>query len=357
MDWIKENKFLSALIGCTLLFGGGIFYFGYAEGSVFDEKMGEHGTLKTTYTKLVSAKPYPDSQNLQARKDNVKEYEEVIAGLRQALDAYRPGKPSQLTPGEFSDIQLEMKGKLRQAFEKAGTSLPDNCGFGFEKYATIQAKPNAVADLNYQLGAIEWLLGKLAETRPHALINIRRVQLAVEKGVVAPPPPPSNKRGSRNQPKQGEGQVEKLFEAMPMELAFTARESSVRDFLKEMANSQQYFYAIRTIRIRNEKQTAPTVKDANFQTGRDADLNENFAPADEGNPFPGFALPGDDGEALGEAADIAAPAPEPVTSGDHILKQVLGNEKLNIHICFDILFIKGDAKAESENSASSPGGA
>lgn len=359
MDWIKENKFLSSLIGATVLFAGGIIYFAYINGSAFAEKMDEYGNLKTSYQKLVSAKPYPDNANLMARRENIIQYETVISDLRKALGAYQPGALTQLTPGEFSDVQLKMQGKLRAAFEKAGTSLPDKCGFGFEKYATIQAKPGATKSLNYQLGAIEWLLVKLAETRPQELVNLRREQLDVERGVVAPPvPQPTGGRGGRRQAAQLATPVEeKLFEVMPMELVFTAREPAVREFLKEMANSKEYFYAIRAIRIRSTKQTPPTVKDADFRA-EPGPRNEAAVPFAENNPFEGFVLPGEEGGQNQDPAEVIAPAPalEPTPLGEQILKQVLGSEKLNVHICFDILLIKDDIIASTGNSPSSPGG-
>ena len=109
MDWIKENKFISGLLGITILLAGVICYFGYAEGGAFDEKMSEYSGKKGSYTTLVNAKPYPDAQNLQARQDNINEYEGLIADVRKALAGYQPGKLPQLDPGEFSDVRLKMQ--------------------------------------------------------------------------------------------------------------------------------------------------------------------------------------------------------------------------------------------------------
>lgn len=138
---------------------------------------------------------------------------------------------------------------------------------------------------------------------------------------------------------------------MPVELAFTASESAVRDFLKEMVNSKQYFYAIRAIRIRNEKQNAPTQKDADFKVTDERGADE-FDPAGRDNPFGDFTLPGEVTEESEDDADAElapANAPEPIAAGEHILKQVLGREKLNIHISFDILLIRGDAPTKGDS--------
>ena len=345
-------------MGVTILLAGGIFYFGFTEGGAFDEKMAEYSDQKGKYTTLVNAKPYPEPQNLQARQDNIKQYEDVIAEMRKVLVGYQPGKLPQLTPEEFSDVQIKMQGQLRKAFEQAGTTLPEKCRFGFEKYASIQAKANATAGLNYQLGAMQWLLGKLAESKPAALINIRREELDIERGIVAASAAPKAGRG-RGRNRVAAPVEENIFMSMPVELAFTASESSIRDFLKEMVNSKQYFYAIRAIRIRNEKQNAPTQKDANFQVADKSGADE-FDPAGRDNPFGDFTLPGEVTEEAEDDADAEvapANAPEPLSTGEHILKQVLGKEKLNIHISFDILLMKSDLSPKTDPDSQPSGGA
>ena len=196
-----------------------------------------------------------------------------------------------------------MQGDLRKAFNRIGTSLPEGCGFGFEKYAKIQAAPYATSKLNYQLGAIQWLLEKLAENEPKAIINIRRELLDVEKG---PPPAPSTKKNARRGNQAANPGDEKIFEVMPVELAFTASEASMRNFLKEMANSKEYLYAIRSLRIRNEKQNAPSPKDAAFQDKKPNNADAGFFSPEENDVFGGFALPDVDSEegANADAIDL-----------------------------------------------------
>ena len=83
---------------------------------------------------------------------------------------------------------------------------------------------------------------------------------------------------------------------MPVELAFTASEASMRNFLKEMANSKEYLYAIRSLRIRNEKQNAPSPKDAAFQDKKPNNDDAGFFAPEENDVFGGFALPDVDSE-------------------------------------------------------------
>ncbi|MGB2091464.1 MAG: Amuc_1100 family pilus-like protein [Akkermansiaceae bacterium] len=355
MDWIRENKFISGLLGVTLLFVGGIFYYGYSEGDDFKANMKKFTGLKDQHRSLVTAKPYPNVANLKAREQSIEEYESAIDEVRNAFFEYQPEQMPKLTPGEFTDAMIKMQSDLRRAYQDAGTSLPEKFGFGFETYAKKQAAPYATAKLNYQLGAIQWLLEKLAENKPKSLINVRREFIDVERGLPAAP----SKKSRRGRQSPNPEDLE-LFEAMPMEITFTAGESSVRNFLREMANSKQYLYAIRAIRIRNEKQNAPSAKDAAFPA-RQEPANEPIVGAfEQDNVFGdvGFAIPEGDGvlEEAGQVELQPETRADPESNDEYILKQVLGDENLNVHIRFDILFFKAKREIEKKDAAASPAG-
>jgi hypothetical protein len=351
MSWIQENKFVAGLVGVTAVVGGAILFYGYSQGSAYDQKMLEYEDLKSKHTSLEKSKPYPDADNLKKRQDGIKQYTDVIDDVRTALVGYQPGKLVSLTPEQFSDAQVKMEKELRTAFETAGTTLPDGCNFGFEKYADVQAKAGATAQLNYQLGAMRWLLGKLAEVKPQGLANIKRTQLPVEVARVTPAPAPPRRGGRAG----GNGRAQtptqavvgdKPYQLMPVELAFTTSEASLRDFLKAMVNSEKYFFSIRAVRLRNERQTPPSVKDADFPDGGGGGVGA-ATPAGA-DPFGDIVFPGDDAPEGDEGGAVEAPAP--VADGSRILKQVLGSEKVHVYLSFDILLIKG----EKADAAASP---
>ena len=350
MEWIKENKFVSGLLGLTLAFVGGIFYHGYSEKGEYEQNMAQFTELKTKHKTLVTAKPYPNDENLKAREQAIEQYEEAIEVVRNSFLEYLPDDTPAPTPGEFSDAKIKMQRELRSRFEKVGASIPEKCGFGFENYAEKQAAPYATSKLNYQLGAIQWLLDKLIETEPKALINIRRELLDVEKG---PPRVLSKKEKMKLQRQKPKPEDLKIFEEMPIEIAFTASESSMRDFLHEIANSKKYLYAVRALRIRSEKQNAPSSSDASFQTAQ-SQLNEGKGGAPEpADPFGGgFVFPGDeDAELVEEAPAESQPQlpVNPISNDEHIIKQVLGDENVDVHMSFDILMMKGKKPPKKEN--------
>lgn len=340
MSWVQENKFVAGLIGVTAVIGGGILYMGFSQGAAFDKKKAEYEDLKENYISLGKASPYPNKQNQKARKEGVEKYGVTIMDVGSALSAFQPDSMSTISPKEFSDARVDMVNRLNTAFADANIALPELTEFGFEKYSKKLPKPEATPKLTYQLGATEWLFTKLAEARPSALINVNRPALLVESDKTIEPESTSKKKKKKKKKSKSKVPTEKPYELMPMEIAFTGNENSVRAFLQEMVNSKEYFYAIRALRVSNERQSGPTVEDANFP----APVVD--ATADGFGGFAGF----DDAE---ESAEVEGDTQEVTAAGEIILKQVLGREKLHVQLAFDIVLFKSKAadKADKSDSA------
>jgi len=356
MSWIQENKFVAGLAGATAVIGGAILFFGFSQGSSYNEKLEKYEELKGQYSKLEKSKPYPSSKNLRHREQNVGDYELEIKEVRDLVLGYRPEKLEVISPEQFKDIQVKMKSELNRKFEEAHTALPEDCLFGFEKYATTSVRASATPQLVYELKAVQWLLEALAELKPEKIINITREELPEEKGRVAAVDSSKSARGSRGSNRSKAAPVKKAYELMPVELTFTARENVVREFLMKMVNSDEYFYAINSIRIRNEKQIAPNLKDADFPVDVEPAADDGFGSL-EGlldDSSSGFEEKESlkqslvEGEGTPEKTDsgdgVVAPELE-VPAGELVLKEVLGGEKLHVCIRFDIVLIaKGESK-------------
>jgi hypothetical protein len=365
MSWIQENKFVAGLAGATAVVGGAILFFSISQGSAYEKKLNEYKDLQGQYAQLEKAKPYPVESNLTAREDGIADYNQSIKEVRDLVAGYRPEKLEKMTPEQFKDVQVKMKADLYQIFEDAGTELPEDCLFGFEKYNIASVRAGATAKLNYELGAIQWLLTKLAETKPESISNIRRKELPEETGQVAQPET-APRRGARKGrsgrgARGGQGNqvaAGRAYELMPVELTFTASESSVRDFLVEMVNSKAYYYAIRGVRVRNEKQIAPSHKDANFPADIAPAPSGGFGAFDdlidgggEGSDAAFAEEPADGAVTDAPEEEVKGPVAPVIPAGELVLKQILGSEKLQVHLSFDIVLI--EKKATTPNADSS----
>ncbi|MGJ8676270.1 MAG: Amuc_1100 family pilus-like protein [Akkermansiaceae bacterium] len=325
MSWIKENKFVAVLAGATACIAGGISYYAVYQGKAYESKLESYEELKSEYVNISKAKPYPNEQNLELREKAIKDYQSTIEEVSSKLASYRFENSESLSPGQFSDARVEMERNLREAFKGSGTTLPAGCSFGFEKYSSVQPKPEATRKLGFQLGAIESVLNMLAETKPSALLNIKRYELPVEKTGV----PEATKKNTR--PKNTQ---EELYQMMPVELGFTATEASIRDFLKKMVNSKDYFYSISSVRVKNEKQRSPAQKDVKFET---ASKSSNTSVSIGGFDF---------GDEIAQEEEVVVEE-EMTEPGDQFLYQVLGEELLDFHITFNLVFIKANQDQKS----------
>jgi len=108
--------------------------------------------------------------------------------------------------------------------------------------------------------------------------------------------------------------------ALPIEVTFRGTEKSVRQFLSDLASSSTHFYAIRTIRVTNDKLVGPLPTEVHFE--------EAPASGASSESSGGIVLPG---EAPVQTAQAA------VTDSSRKLIQLLGGEQLNVFLRIDIL--------------------
>ncbi|MDB6076521.1 MAG: hypothetical protein JWO82_268, partial [Akkermansiaceae bacterium] len=123
---------------------------------------------------------------------------------------------------------------------------------------------------------------------------------------------------------------DKTFRPLPIEITFTGSEASLRSFLSSLDDSKKYYYVIRTMKVANVTQKAPTATDANFTKAAE---ETSGVPASSGAD--GFVLPDDPSAA--PAATPATPAAAVGSDTGKILQQVLGSEKIQVFLRIDIL--------------------
>ncbi len=301
MSWIKENPFVATLGGITLVGAAGLLLVGNHFGSKYQQSLDEYNADAELVAEGEKLALYPKQENLDAKKKALRDYRDSISKLQTAFDKYRVVAPKPVTSQEFTDNLREADAKAREAFTAAGTKLPDAFFLGFETYKGTVARDNATGVLNYQLGAVSELFQALAKAAPSEVKNVHRPKLPEEEG--------SKFDGATA-----------VSRALPIEVTFRGTEKSVRQFLSDLASSGTHFYAIRTIRVTNDKLTGPLPADVRFE--------ETPASGAWAEAATGIVLPG-------EAAAQAAPAV--VTDSSRNLIQLLGGEQLNVFLRIDIL--------------------
>lgn len=326
MNWIKSNPFVSGLAGITFLLCGILFFLASKWRTQYGEAKTGFDDAYLGVTTAESTALYPTVDLRDGKSKALSEHRDALGNLTKLFEKYRPEKTENITPQAFTDRLLTANEQVTKAFGE--TALPENFFLGFESYRDQLAKPDATGTLLHQMDGIKAALMGLAEARPSALLKILRVAVPEETGSNFQPAP---------------NDMARFFSC---ELTFKGSEQSAKDFLNSLGATDSHYFIIRTLSIKNERETPPQVSDAKFETianeeATDAPANpfgEAFFEQPDAAPLPTpeeSVAPA--GDAAPEAVAPETPAP-PAAAQDtaRILMQVLGNEELTVFVRFDI---------------------
>jgi hypothetical protein len=341
MSWIQENRFAAGLGGITAVAAAGLIFWGIKAGGSYNQAKEEYTAAADQVDSITKGPLYPSDENLQAKKKAVADYEKSVADLQKAFEKYRTPTPPNVEPAKFSEALLKAKEVAAKAFTEArpqATEVPPEFFLGIEDYTGSPPPEAATGILTYQLEAVSELMANLAAAAPTKVLNVHRPKLIEEEGK------PFDAKG-------------KSFRALPVEIAFTGNEASLRKFVSSLDDSKTHYYVVRSIRVVNEKAKAPTAADSQFEKEGDAKPEGGAPAADPFGGAGGFVLPGDEPAKPAEGATPPAEAPAPgdaaAASGDGvILQQVLGSEKIHVFLRIDILQFLEAPKADAAKGES-----
>ena len=350
MNWIQENKLLAGISGVTLVLVLVLGWLAFSGYSAAGKAQKDYAKASTELSNLFGKKLYPSPENLKAKSDTVKELQDSTTALRaelaakfSATEAKDPATFGQRVQSQFQD--------LRKLWDdpKTKMTVPDNFFLGMDDYRRqVAARPGTVRDLDYQLGAITEVLEMAVSCGIKSLDAFERAPVLEEKG----PLPNANEK---------KGELPPPLVNYRLTLRCTGQEQAVRDLVNAIATSQKHFYAIRVVRMQNEKKTAPkkedvrkAVKPAEPAPGGPGDLFA-FPPADGAAAAPmtdaekamaaaaGQAVPG--GAKPEEAKPVfAKPAPKDAS-------EILGKEQVKAYLQFDLVVFRPAPEAPAEGAA------
>ena len=317
MSLIKEKRFAIVLGGSTLVAVGALVWFAVDSYGKYDAAHESYLANAAEVTAAENGALYPTRQNQDQKTKALADYRDDVTRMQKLFAGFRPAELKNVTPQAFTDHLKTVDAALRKdfAFAPGGTKLPPQFYLGFDAYTGGLAKEGATGILGYQLDALSELFGKLAKARPSELRSVFRPKLSEEDGQAWIPA------------------ANCVARPLPIEITFKAPEKAVREFLSSIAVADKYYYVVRTMAVSNERQTAPTQKDAQFEKAKNAGGIFGDAIVMPGSATDSAAFPG------GAAGASATPSGKPAVSTDssRILKQVLGNEELIVFLRVDVL--------------------
>ena len=251
MSWFNQNRWLGTfLIGFAILTIATLVFW-FTARSHADEAFARFSEAASEKNRLERLDPFPSEANYRKMKIHLENYGATLDKLKEELKARVP-PASPLAPNEFQS-------RLRQAIvaisDRARANkvrLPDNFALGFDEYTSGLPNTTVAPLLGQELSQIESLMNFLIEAHVDAVTKFARTPLAEERGPAASPTP-----GAIKKPGGTAAPGLKLVERSPVDLSFVSAPSAARKVLNQVASSNQQFYIIRLLHIRNEKDKGP----------------------------------------------------------------------------------------------------
>ncbi len=326
----KDKSFIGILGGVTAVCVGGLFFWASKGSSRYDTAKENYDIVSGEISDMERIPLFPTDSNRAEKQKALDSYKSDATQLAEKLKAFRPKEIKTTDPQTFTDSLVKMAAATKDAYAASGLSvdgengpIPKSFYLGFESYTNTPAQEGATGVLAYELAAISEMHGILASAKPVKLLNFYRQPLDEETGKAY-----TAEKGA-------------TYRSLPVEIAFSGSEKSLRAFVNGLNSSQKYFYLIRSTRILNEKQSGPKASDVQFEDAKASKTGSGVGGGvfDSGSAF---VLPSD--EPAAPAADKPAevkPEEKP-KSTEQILKQVLGKENIQAFFRIDILLFEAD---------------
>jgi len=306
MSWIKENKFVASTIGTAVVVSGVLLYLGYSSRSDARATMEKSNASVAIINRLKASSPYPDGNNKKKVIARVNKYAKDAVAFQDKLVAFKPDEMVQFSDSGFATVVSEHRNSLTNYYREKGVALHgggENVAFGLEEYrGGALAKTGATKFLNYQRSALDWMFKALADSEPTSLDNVFRTKLAEESAEETAAPARRPRRAQKAKPAKLS-----VYRELPIEVAFTGNEVTLKKFLAKLSNAEKYFFVTRSVTINNLERQPPNKIDTEFE--------------------------GDD-SLSGADAEVSSFA----------IKQVTGTEELKVHLKLGLLIFKDAAE-------------
>jgi len=250
MNWFRENRWLGTfLIVFGLVLLGAIYFLFEARGD-FDQSAAQFNEATTERNRLEHLDPFPNEDNARKMQMHLEEYGVAVNKLKEELKKQVMAAPPTIAPNEF---QSRLRQAINSTADKARTNritLPEHFNLGFDEYtAALPVSAEAATVLAQQLAQIELLMNTLIDARIDAVTSLKRAPLLEEKGAEPAPKSPDQK-------------TEQMIRSGFVDLAFASSPTALRKVLNQVAGSEQQFFIIRTLHVRNQQQKGPAREQA-----------------------------------------------------------------------------------------------
>jgi hypothetical protein len=255
MNGFRENPFWSSFIaiaGGALLLAAGFLW--WTKGS-YEDAMAKYRESAAEQTRLESGNPYPSAANVGKIKTYLDNYKTALDKLKAELKT-RMLTEAPLAPNEF---QTRLRQAIIRTTENARNNrvkLPANFFLGFDEFVSSLPSPEDAPALGQELSQVQLLLNTIIEARVDAITAFHRIAhpgTATAAALIPAATP-------RTPPKPSAGP--KLIEERTIEFAIAASPTAGRRVINQIAATNEQFFIIRAIHVKNQKDKGPSRENA-----------------------------------------------------------------------------------------------
>jgi hypothetical protein len=253
MNWFRQNRWLGIFVivlAVATLFA--VYVLLRAKGA-FDEASARFKDAAAERNRLEHLNPFPSEANYRKMKGYLADYRAALNKLEAELKAQMlPVTP--LAPNEFQSRLREAMTDTAQKARANRVKLPANFHLGFDEFTAALPNTAAAPLLGQELAQMELLMKYLIDARVDAVTALKRSPLPEEKSAAAgtiPTMAPGRKAATPA------ATGPKMLERGIVDLAFTSSPSAARKVLNQIASSNEQFYIIRTLHVRNQQEKGP----------------------------------------------------------------------------------------------------
>lgn len=348
MSWFSDNKFTAVFGGITAVAAGALGWLVMGAKGEMETKQAEFISQTDKLASLQNGKPFPNDKNANAYKLEFARVEGELKKLQQRLLATELPL-EEVRPNVFQDRLKQTVDKLKaeslskkmmlpgQKKDDASAVAADSTfNLGFD-YLEKLPQDEASSELARQLKIVDFVLQQLLANGATDLLEIKREQLATEKGDKA-----VKKEEKKIATAAAKGKTDdepKLVTRHKFEVRFVAPQSSFMKILNNISSAPQPFIIPRRVFVKNEKTEGPSKAVAVLEVP--ATPESTPAPADPNTPAspttPGPATP-------------VAPSAPPSGGKDTKINWIVGEEKLVIELELEMVDF-AEAKVEADAKA------
>ena len=250
MTWLKENRFLAALVAATIALGAAVVFLMTQSMAEYHEALDAYSIAVQKLHALQDRSPFPNAQNLEKNRALVEQYKAQLDTLRAQVQKMQAPAPAEVQPQEFQDDLRSAVSRVEEKAQNVGVELPKGFYLAFSQYANSLPSEAAAPRLALQLRIIEKIVTSLIDFKVQSIDTLNRLPLPEESGIVAGALKPAEAKQPDSQPKG--------FEALPFDLAFTAEQGKVRVAFNSLLDSDQ-FLIVRNLAMQNTARVGPPV--------------------------------------------------------------------------------------------------